>query len=1136
MRAIKTLFSKDSFVLILLFVLGIAGLWLFQLKQYSIFPSASIDLTLSKSEIQNLADNWATRFGYQKQLLIKSITFGCYDDSKTFLEYELGNSQADTLMRDTIPIFYWYCTFRKAFDQETMDITVSPTGKLTYLEYTLANDKKIPSINHKEAQQKAFALVKEITNWSEQNCKLVEDNTTARLNRTDHEFTWEYQKDDWHGARLRTNINLAGNLITGFNYYLYRPEKWDRDYSTIRTKNQLLESIASVFFFLLYPTSAFIFLRGISQGNIRWRFALGAASILTLISLIEDFNNIPVWVSRYTPDSSFLAFIIKSVIYPFLSAPFLFITVAAMAGAGEIIYRNLFPKKVALEKIFTLSGLRHREVLIGLIAGVTWFAVSLGYQICYYWIGKHFHFWCPLEVDNYKVLSTYFPWFSALNMGIFASTNEEILYRVLMLGLTRLLVRKFWLANLLQAAAWGFMHSTYPQQPCYARGLELTIEGVFDGWLLSRFGLLACIVSHYCFDAFQSVVPLFGAPTALKLSAAFPFIPLLLAMAYGFISNRKNIWRNEPLLNETITNVSPSTAQLSAANINSEFIYKPLSFKLRRLLLGVIAIGLILYPFIDKKVFSVGEEKRPLHTTRQQATKYAQDYLLSQHINSNDYKIATSLESGIDSGPALQYIFEQIGFEKTNKLIEQINAAFLWSVRFVKPLTPAEYCCFVNEDGQIRCLSVRRGEDEPGPNLKENEARAVAENYLRTQYHRYLPFQFEDISQTKRKNRTDYHITFIVPKYKISDADFKVYLDVIGDLPCNLGHFWDVPDAWTWEKTKQTKRQEVYSVVSAVTSAALSIALILWVLYLFKSGKVRWRLAMYLAGIACIGSVVSWLNNLPGFFNSYGTIVPINTFFITTAIGSITGLILSWVAATFGIAIVLAGIDETLKLQLKSIWLTMFSPKQNRMLLIQQKNLLLDAVLLTGFLGAASLLCGFVCNTIDLMLKKEVSMSYGSELFGIVDTFFGPLAIGKTMVENLVTGLLGVALAIIICRQLRLTRYWRFCSVAILFYLLCGLNMHYWQDSLAGLISLILMATLGWFTVRYVFNYNILSLFISIWIFTAYGFVYEFWKYGWPTFSKELIISSVFLLYPFIYLLYLYYSSYKVDSPSKLSS
>ena len=690
MQTIKTLFSKNRSILIFLCVLGIVGLSLFQWKEQSIFPNASIDLSVSKSEILRSAENWATRFGYEKKPVIKSITFGDYDDSKTFLEYELGNKQANELMRNAIPVFYWYCSFRKAFDQETMDITTSPTGKLFYFDYGLPNDKKLPSISHKEAEEKSFAFVKDNTGWLRQDCKLVDNDTIERLNRTDHTFTWEYQKSEWHDARLRAYAEVSGNKLTGFNYFLHRPENWDRNYSTIRSKNELLESIASIFYFLLYPVASFIFLRGISKGNIRWKFALSAGGVLTLIHLIDTFNDFPTLLSSYSPESSFEAFMIKSLIYPLLSIPFYVMVAAVLAGAGELIYRDLFPNKLALEKIFTATGLRSREVLVGLIAGVAWFAVSLGYQICYYWAGSHFHFWCPMEVGNYEVLSAYCPWFSAVSLGTFASTSEEILYRVLMLGLTKMVVRRFWLANLLQAAAWGFMHSNYPQQPCYARGLELTIEGMFDGWLLSRFGLLACVVSHYCFDAYQSVIPLFTAPTSLKLSAFLPFLPIFIAITYSFIMYRKHKDRDETLLNKTIT-APILSAQIEVVQTDLSYIYQSLSHKMRWVLIAFTILGFIAYLAFGDKPYNIGEPKRPLHTTREQAIKIAKDYLLDQHIKLDKYKIGTVVTNNFTGGSnneTIQYIFEQIGFERTKKLTDEIEHSFLWGISFVKPLTP----------------------------------------------------------------------------------------------------------------------------------------------------------------------------------------------------------------------------------------------------------------------------------------------------------------------------------------------------------------------------------------------------------------------------------------------------------------
>jgi hypothetical protein len=1130
MRTIKNFFSKDSSLLVILFILGIAGLTLFHFKEQSIFPSASIDLKLSKAEIMAIAQSWADRFGYKKTGLVKSITFNDYDESKTFLEYELGNSQANTLMRDTIPIFYWYCTFRKPYDQETMDVTISPTGKLTYIEYALANDKRIPSICHSAAEEKAFAIVKEITGWGKEDCKLVDDDTTVRLNRTDHEFTWEYQKVEWHGARLRVDVDVAGNVLIGFNHYLYRPEQWDRSYSTIRTKNELLESIASVFFYLLYPVGAFIFLRGVSRGIVRWRFVIGAGGVLTLIYLFDTFNNFPELLSAYTPDSSFHAFVIKSIFYPILYAPFLFMLVGAMAGAGEIVYRNLFPDKIALEKIFTRPGLASKEVLAGLIAGAAWFGASLGYQILYYWIGHHFHFWCPLEVSNYKVLSAYFPWLSAVGLGAFAATNEEILYRILMLGLTKSVVRKFWLANLIQAAAWGFMHSTYPQQPCYARGLELTVEGVFDGWLLSRFGLLACIVSHYSFDAFDCVIPLFSAPVGLKLSSIFPFLPILICIAYSTVLNRKKRTEDVSLLNKTLTPALAAVhSKVEAIAAQAQSTYKALSSKQRKLLICFSIIGMALFVFIGSKPYSIAVNNKPLSITRDEAIRIAQKYLLDQHINSNDYKIATSVSTPLDSdSEGIQYAYEQKGLKKTKELIDEIEQSFLWSVRFVKPLTTSEYCCWITENGNIGSLEVKRGEDEPGANLNKHDAQIIAENFIKTYRQQYLPFQLKDISQTKRKHRTDYHLTFTVPRYKVGEAEFIVSIDTIGDVPANLSHGWDVPDNWKWARTKLTKRQEIGSMVRNILLTVMFLALALWIILLFRADKIRWRFAIYAAIVACVGSLVSWLNELTGFFNSYDTTTPLNTFLIMGFLGLLLSLVFLWGGTTFTIAITLAGTDHRLKQRLKEMFSTFIAVPQNKVLSQMHWDFWLDAVILACSLESVGWLVEILTGFIDRTLKHEVSIAnYTQYIPGVVSAYSGPLAVGLKLAESFAFGILFIGIIIAICIQLRLTNYWRFSGLILLGYILFGLDYHYWQDFLAGGISTIVMATLCWFSVMYVVNRNILSLFVQFWVSITFEVAWEFWKLGWPTFSRELVACCVFLLYPFVYLVYLYYLSHK---------
>ena len=203
--------------------------------------------------------------------------------------------------------------------------------------------------------------------------------------------------------------------------------------------------------------------------------------------------------------------------------------ITVIVGAAERIYRLAFPEHLPWQKWFSLSALRSRYVLTALILGYATFGISIGYQICYYYLGSKIHFWCPLGVDKYQILTAVQPWFSAFTLGVFASGAEELLYRVIMLGFGQKLLKNFWLANILQAMAWGFMHSSYPQQPAYARGVELTIEGMFWGWILRRYGLLPCLVSHYLFDVFCDSIPLFSAQMlSLKISTLIPLLPFML--------------------------------------------------------------------------------------------------------------------------------------------------------------------------------------------------------------------------------------------------------------------------------------------------------------------------------------------------------------------------------------------------------------------------------------------------------------------------------------------------------------------------------------------------------------------------------------------------------------------------------
>src|SRR5688572_13033469 len=97
--------------LLLLVVLGIAGICFFFAKFDESFPAASIDLRLTRAQIATEAEKWSSKLGYDTRSSIQSTVFSYDDDAKTFLEYELGQSRANELMRSQVPIWMWQTRF-----------------------------------------------------------------------------------------------------------------------------------------------------------------------------------------------------------------------------------------------------------------------------------------------------------------------------------------------------------------------------------------------------------------------------------------------------------------------------------------------------------------------------------------------------------------------------------------------------------------------------------------------------------------------------------------------------------------------------------------------------------------------------------------------------------------------------------------------------------------------------------------------------------------------------------------------------------------------------------------------------------------------------------------------------------------
>lgn len=934
-------------------VLGIAGLIVYQLLSDQVFASASIDLKYQKDEILSMAKTKLKEWGYQAPNTNSVVVFNSEEETQNFLEQSFGQQEANRIM-STVPVWYWKCSFITS-DKPTAIIHLNPTGQLKHFDRPLPNDERLPSLDRKAAEAEAESFAKKEAGIDLSHWTLTSSSDTSLQNRIDHDFKWVDPSTDYHGAHQQIAITVSGNKVCEFDHSLRLTDTWRNQFNIGRSYNNLFATVAQSLYYLFYIGAAVVFIRGIVKKNFSYKTALTFGAIYTLgqmakfanITLSVQYSN--VW---WTNVGLWLVMSAPSVAAGF--------GIAFLFAAAQPLYRELCPNRWPLKDWFTWKMLRTPELIQGIIIGIAACFLSLGYQMIYYLLGERVGYWCPLKAASYGTLSELFPFIDALEIGISASFFEEILFRVIGLALLQRLFRgNFWIANFLQAAIWGFAHSNYPQQPPYARGIELTIEGMFDGWMLKRFGLIPNIVAHYLFDATWTVSVLKGAPLPIALTGLIPIaVPTVVLAISLAVSSWKGFIYPPVLTVDEFRKTAEFLKIKATMGRPIGFLYNALS---KRAIIILIALAILAapIPILISAVIGVGPIAsgiKPLQIKRPYAIDAATAYFRDLNISIDGCVTSvTMFVPGPDESAVVRtakYIRTQVGLSKTKELIEKL-AYSAWIVKFQKEATPVSYAATFDHSGNLKNCSVETPDNAPGANLTEAEARQVAEKYFALHQSEWLPITLLDAATSKKQNRTDYTFTFAVPSGKAGTAELLANIDVKGDLVSNCFLNYRIPDAWL-KSHPDKPPNNAESALSAVFGNYLLIGLsVLLFYFLWREGHVRWKLAIACGIASAILDIARDLNRLPSFYDQYGGTSPLPTYVTTTLLAWASWAVMAAIIGTACAALAFAIIHKYFKPTYLQSALALAFNVQNTDQRSMQRRFWIDAVLIATYVVLA---------------------------------------------------------------------------------------------------------------------------------------------------------------------------------------
>ncbi len=1120
--------GKPSFwsdrVLWILIALAVVGFSIYLKLDKRVFPAASIDLKYSREQIAVQAREYAKRFGYEQARPIESTTFTFFNESKTFLEYELGLDEANRLMREKIPVWAWTTRFCQQYQLEQFRVWISPQGKLIAFSRTIEDERPMPTISHADALAQAQAFLQKDVQAPLAHLKLVRDETTTKAHRDDHSFTWEDVSQDYKDAKMRYFIAFSGNKLTAYSSFLSIPDKWTRMYAKMRSMNDLLQSIASIFYGTLQTLAVLVVPWALTRKLMRWRFAIFGGLVTALVGAFDSVNDYASVIDSYSPTSSFRDYLFSYYFRQAIASLSSFVSGALLFGGADVIYRLSYPKRIALENYLTFKGFASREGRKAVLIGYCVFAVHLGWIIAYYMIGEKLKFWCPLGVDDYQLMGSALPFFSAISLGIHAATQEETIARVVALSLVEKLTGRFWLANLFQAASWGFMHSSYPQQPAYARGVELTIGGLFYGYIMRRYGLLPCFIGHYLVDAFLTVKPIFSASSPwLNLSGFIPIVPFAIITVASILYDRfkkapspaaaPHQTHDEDLFNDALpvhpVEIKPLEGEVEA------YTYQPFKQKLR-VILAVVGIVGICFSFCTSTPLP-GDKSR-VTIDRNHAISRAKEILAKNGIDPSSYREVASLVTNISS-EEMQYIFEKEKLTRTLELASKTQPGYIWSVRFFKIMDSTEYKVELYGDGREYSFDITEDEDAPGGTIDKAAAEKIALAYVKRVHPEYKDVVLDKCSWDKRKNRTDYDVACLVPSLKVGDADYKISLQVVGALPCNFSQAWQIPEQWSLDRSKQTRKDAVLSSVRSVAYFIMGAFGLWWGIGILRSGTIRWRPAVLIAIICGLLMVPEEFNHWPVLWNSYETSVPETTFLLSQVLQLITSCSSKVVSTFISIALALAVYKlMSPKLNALTIVKAAFRPSGVAPRLAQQQ-MWLDGILVALAWAAVTQTKDSILDFMLHWFSPEVRTASLGSLASLTDYVF-PVA---SDLLDLLPSLVGAITMALLMAGLYNKYFPRFGLFLIFVFVMNMIKYSYarhWQDFVINLIADTIQQIIFWFFVAKLAKFNPVAYLVKVMIDDSLPLIYVIWIFGWPCFAPTFFSLIIYVLSPLLLLAY----------------
>jgi len=858
------------------------------------FPEASLALRVNRADSRPIAERYLAARGFNLSGYRHTAIFSYDDQAKIYLERTQGLAKMNQLTRGPIHLWRWSHRWFKPQQKEEFRVDVSTQGQVVGFDHEIPDTAPGASLVPEQARQIAEQFLQNTMHRDLSDLEFLDSESEKRPARVDYSFIWKQKSVDLGDGSYRIEVDIDGDQVAGYSEFVKIPDQWLRDYRSLRSRNISAQLVDEVFFILLSLAMLVILVRRLRDRDVPLRMAVAFGLVAAGLYFLGELNSFSLSQFGYSTTDSHSSFIAGYFLDAVLSSlgigAFIFLIVAA----AEPVYRENLPKLASLRHTLTWRGIRSRSFFIANIVGIAMTFFFFAYQTVFYLAADKLGAWAPADIPFSNLLNTRIPWVAVLFIGFFPAVSEELQFRAFGIPFLEKVFRSRAAGVIVAAFIWGFLHSAYPNQPFFIRGIEVGVGGIIVGIIMLRFGIFATLIWHYSVDAlYTAFLLLRSSNNYLRISggltAGIMLVPLIVALIAYL---RSGTFSDE----SEITNESAGTVRAvkeeASVEVESLIVYEPLT-KPRLILAAVLTAIFVATAFIP--AYRFGQDIK-IHFSRSEAISSAGAYLEGRGVNVQEYHRVAWLYENVDP-LTLRYLLEHLSIRSSEQLYRRATRLLLWEVRYFKPLQKEEHLVFVDpENNQVFGYRHVLDEDAPGASLSPSAARSIAEDFLQKEGFQLSEFELQNSESRKRKAREDYTLTWQAKPgdpLNVGDAYYRVSVEIAGDQVVGTSRYFKLPENWT----RQRRATRLGNVVLLGLESLLGIGIIALVIIFFvkqvRAGKMPWKRSLWVGAAVAVLMVLLELTTLPLLYERYNTSVSLQNFWITVAVSlAVTPLVM----------------------------------------------------------------------------------------------------------------------------------------------------------------------------------------------------------------------------------------------------